>query len=323
MEPSITPKTSPKDFFIYLATAISLYVSAGSLLSLLFSIINQRFVDALDGSYSYFGYGYYSGNGATFAIASLIIVVPIYLFLSYYIRKDIVADNEKRSLSIRKWFVWFTLFAAGIAVAGDLVTLLYTFLQGEVTIRFILKALSVFVVAGGIFTYYFYDLRRSLTSRPNPILMGLVPVCILAVIILGFSTFGSPSTQRDMRLDGQREMHLSDIQWQILNYWQTNEELPTTLADLTDEFNGYVAPVDPETGESYEYNELTPIAFNICATFARASNVSGKEPSLVPIDGWGGGLDPRFQHEAGHVCFTRAIDPVKYPPYNNTSGPAF
>ncbi len=309
------PHTTPKDFFIYLGTAISLYVSAGSLLSLLFSIINQRFADALDTSYGYYAYGTYMGDGAMFAIAALIIVVPIYLFLSYHIRKGIVADSEKRSLNIRKWFVWLTIFAAGIAVAGDLVALLYTFLQGEVTVRFVLKVLSVLVVAGGIFSYYFYDLRRDASSKPNKLFVGIAGLVILLAIICGFMTFGSPSAQRDMRLDGQREMHLSDIQWQVLNYWQTQEKLPTTLAELGDNFTGYIAPVDPETKTAYEYSITGPLSFEICATFARESMLTGKDPVAMPIDSWGGGLDPRFEHEAGRTCFPRTIDPVKYPPY--------
>ncbi len=318
------PRTTPKDFFVYLGTAISLYVSAGSLLSLLFSIIEKRFTDVLDVStYYYGGYGYYAGNGATFAIASLIIVVPIYLFLSYFIRKDILADNEKRGLAIRKWFVWFTLFAAGITVAGDLVALLYTFLQGEVTVRFILKVAAVLIVAGGVFSYYFYDLRRDASSKPNKLFVSLAGLFILLAIVCGFMTFGSPAAQRDMRLDSQREMHLSDIQWQVLNHWQTQEKLPATLVELNDEFGGYTPPVDPETGAAYEYTVTAPLSFELCATFARASSVKSQDPKMMPIDAsyYGGGLDPRFQHEAGRTCFARTIDPVKYPPYKD--GPVY
>lgn len=310
------PHTSPKDFFIYLGTAISLYVSAGSLLSLLFSIIEKKFPDVLNVSYGY-GYGYYSGDGATLAIASLIIVVPIYLFLSYFIRKDILKDSEKRSLPIRKWFVWFTLFAAGIAVAGDLVTLLYTFLQGEITTRFILKVLTVLIVAGAVFSYYFYDLRRDASAKPNKLFIVLAGLFVLLSIICGFMTFGSPNTQRDMRLDSQRESNLSDIQWQVLNEWQTSQKLPMSLAELEDDFSGYVAPVDPETKAPYEYNVTGPLSFEICATFARASDKSVDYPKMMAMDASWAGLDPNFKHEAGRTCFARTIDPVKYPPYNN------
>lgn len=305
-----TTKTTPKDFFVYLATAVALYVSAGSLLSLLFSIINERFPDALNAMY--YG-GYYTGGGATFAIAALIIVVPIYLGLSYLIKKDVVAHPAKRDIAIRRWFVWFTLFAAGIAVAGDLVALLYTFLQGEITTRFILKVLAVFVVAGGIFGYYLYDLRRQADSKPNKALLGVAALFVLASIVFGFMTFGSPRTQRDMRFDNQREANISDIQWQVLNYWQTNEKLPADLSMLTDDFSGYGVPVDPETGAAYEYSVTGPLSFELCATFAHASTAGYPAERPMPVDSWGGYGD--LQHEAGRTCFERTIDPVKYPPY--------
>lgn len=302
-------KSTPKDFFMYLATAVALYVSAGSLLSLLFAIINERFPDSLDAMY--YG-GYYAGGGATFAIASLIIVTPLYLVLSYLIKKDVSAHPGKREMAIRRWFVWFTLFAAGIVVAGDLVALLYTYLQGEITTRFILKAFAVFAVAGGIFGYYLYDLRRDASSAPNKALLGIASLVVLASIVLGFATFGSPTTQRDMRFDGEREMHLSDIQWQVLNHWQANEKLPADLSMLVDDFSGYNIPVDPQTGEAYEYTITGPLSFELCATFALESVGRGNERPM-PVDSWG--YMGSFQHEVGRTCFERTIDPVKYPPY--------
>ena len=209
--------------------------------------------------------------------------------------------------------MWFTLFAAGVAVAGDLVALLYTFLQGEVTIRFILKVLAVLVVAGGIFSYYYYDLRRPSDASPNRLLVSLAGLLIIASIICGFVTFGSPATQRATRLDNQRASDLGNIQWQVLNHWQANETLPTTLEDLKDEFGGYYVPVDPETKTAYEYTVTGPLTFELCATFERPSDAELMNPSMTrPVDY---GFDSRFPHEAGRTCYTRTIDPEKYPPF--------
>ena len=127
------PKMSPKDFFVYLGTAITLYASAGSLLALLFSIINTKLPDPVALSY-YYG----PGTGSlTFAISSLIVVFPLFLFLSYYIRKEIGHEPAKANLSIRKWFVWLTLFITGATIAGDVIALVNTYLDGEMTMRFV------------------------------------------------------------------------------------------------------------------------------------------------------------------------------------------
>jgi hypothetical protein len=67
-------------------------------------------------------------------------------------------------LWIRKWLIYFTLFAAALIIIGDLVTLLNRFLEGELTVRFLLKVLAVFFVAGSVFYYYLWDLRKHKTE---------------------------------------------------------------------------------------------------------------------------------------------------------------
>lgn len=303
------PKMSPKDFFVYIGTALTLYASAGSLLGLLFAIINAKFPDAL----SYYSYTN-AASTLQLTISTLLVVFPLFLVLSWFIRKDIAANPAKAGLSIRKWFVWLTLFIAGATIAGDVIALINIYLGGEVTVRFIYKMLSVLVVAGGIFGYYFYDLRRAAkgnTSVNKPLIL-IAALFVLAAVVCGFLVIGSPSQRRAIRFDEQRVNDLSSIQWEVLNYWQTRQKLPATLADLEDEFSGYRAPVDPETGEVYEYKGTSALTFELCATFAREDMMSD-EVSTLPRDPWS--MNEVFEHGAGHSCFERTIDPEKYPPY--------
>src|SRR3989344_9530772 len=118
------PRTTPKDFFLQLAALVTLYVSASSVITLLFQIINSAFPDAL--SYNYYGDPY--STGMRLAIASLIIIFPIHILLMWLIGRDLNASPEKRELSIRKWLTFFTLFVAGLAIMLDLVVLVHTFL---------------------------------------------------------------------------------------------------------------------------------------------------------------------------------------------------
>ena len=53
-----------------------------------------------------------------------------------------------------------TLFVAAGVIIGDLTALVYSFLGGALGMRFGLKALTVAVIAGGIFGYYLWDLRQ-------------------------------------------------------------------------------------------------------------------------------------------------------------------
>ena len=47
--------------------------------------------------------------------------------------KLLIDDVAARTLPVRKWLSYFTLFVAGGAVAGDLITLVDAFLRGEIT----------------------------------------------------------------------------------------------------------------------------------------------------------------------------------------------
>lgn len=300
------PKTSPKDFFVWLGAMVALYVSVGSFIALLFRYIDVLFPDVVYG-----GYDPYSG-GIRFAIASLIVVFPLYFYLTQMIQRDLRADPEKRELGIRKWLIYITLFVAGVALAIDLVTVLYTFLGGELTNRFLLKALSIFAVIGGVFWYYFKDLKGFWIDHEKESRMagygigGLIVVSVVA----GFFIIGSPQTQRDIRIDNDRVSDLQSIQSQIVySYWQSKGALPSSLDDLNDPVVGFVAPTDPETGAAYGYRVVNNTTFELCATFTEASVGGQTVTKPISADPYG----QNWTHEAGEQCFERAIDPDLYP----------
>jgi len=90
----------------------------------------------------------------------LVIAFPIFLYLSLLIARAIKRDPSKRASKVRKWLTYMTLFVAAGVIIGDLTTLMYNFLGGELSLRFGLKVVTVAVIAGGIFSYYLWDLRQ-------------------------------------------------------------------------------------------------------------------------------------------------------------------
>ena len=157
MELTARPKSSPKDVFLHLLAIITLYVSAGGFIALLFQYINILFPDQLNSYDSYRISSAYST--IRWAIASLIILFPAYIGVSWFLQKEYVNNPLKRELRVRRWLIYFTLFAAGLIIMGDLVSLIYWFLSGELTARFILKIATVLIVAGVVFGYYLWDTR--------------------------------------------------------------------------------------------------------------------------------------------------------------------
>src|SRR5262245_20515674 len=136
------PKVTPKDFFLWVAAMIALYVSVFSLIALFFQYIDYTFPDALN-----YYVDPYSG-GIRAAMASLLVLFPTFLLLMRFIRKDIERVPEKKDLWVRRWALFLLVFVAGATIVIDLITLINYFLGGDLTMRFILKVLVVLLVAG-------------------------------------------------------------------------------------------------------------------------------------------------------------------------------
>ncbi len=150
-------KVSPKDVFLHLLGIITLYVSAGSFISLVFQYINIAFPDPL--------VPYENPQEAMrWAIALLIIMFPVYGGTTRFLNQDYVRTPSKRNMRIRKWLIYFTLFVAALVIIGDLVALIYNFLGGDLTGRFSLKIVTVLVTAGVIFWYYYVDIKKHNTE---------------------------------------------------------------------------------------------------------------------------------------------------------------
>jgi hypothetical protein len=152
----IQSKTSPKDFFLHLLAMIALYTSAISFATVVWQYINIGIPDPLE--------QYFSVDAARSSIRNslsiLIIFFPTYIATSLALHKSYLKDTSKRNLWVRKWLTYFTLFVAAVIILIDLVSLINTFLGGELTLRFFLKVLTVLFVAGSIGGYYIWDLKK-------------------------------------------------------------------------------------------------------------------------------------------------------------------
>ncbi len=300
---------SPKDFFLLGGIVVALYTVAISFINLVFALIDVLYppLNAYYGSYS---------SPISWTVAMLLVVFPTLLILSWLLKRDFSVNPEKKELGLRKWFVYGTLFITGIVLVVDLITVLYRFLNGDLlTTGFLLKALTVSIVAGCVFIYYVLELRGKTSGTVNIVAFWGSTLVVLALIIASFAVVGSPRTQRLVKYDTQRVQDLQNIQWQVLNFWQQKGKLPSTLSDLEDPFSGGSYAVDPETGTSYEYSVKNLLTFELCADFSLANNevnsgYQAKELSRdpYPIDG-----GDSWKHNSGNQCFERTIDPERYP----------
>jgi len=315
-------KKKQRDFFLHLGALIALIVSVVSIINLYFSIINYYFPDQLA--------GYFYSSNIAWPISVLIILVPILYIFEYLINKDIAKFSEKADLWIRKWRVYLTLFITGATIVGDLIALLNVYLSGEISSRFLYKVITVVVISGIIFTYYILSKNNPINQSKNSVknifaILGII-VTLLAVV-LGFIVVGSPTKQRNLRFDSTRVSDLSNIQWQVISYWQQKSVLPGSLSDLEDSVSGYVVPKDPETKVDYGYKISTvngKPSFELCANFALETPDNKGRGDYYGNGGYAIATDAAYsvvypdgnnnwKHSAGKSCFTRTIDPDKYP----------
>ena len=290
--------TTPKDFFLWLGAILSLYGSITAFFTLIFDYVNLAFPDPLAYADDPFG------TSVRVSMATLVVLIPVMLATLLAIRRDIVRTPGKASIWVRRWALVFTIFLASATAAITLITLITTFLGGEITVRFALKALVVFLIAILAALHFLADLRGYWTLHRRKVNMVGAAVGALAImtIIGGFLMIGSPSHIRDLRQDQQRVNDLQAIQYDITNYWQEKRTLPPSLETLNDPLIGQRVPVDPQTNAPYEYTPGTGTSFTLCATFSAPSTSSGNQ------------YESTITHGAGRTCVNRTIDPDKYPP---------
>ncbi len=303
---------------MHLLNTITLYISAGSFLSLVFDYINALFPDKLNPYYS-------PGDSIRWTLSLFIIIFGVFVWTSRFIEKDLVGNPGKNDLKIRRWLIYLTIFFAALLLIGDLVALIYNFLNGDLTATFILKVISVFAVGGVVFWYYLYDLKKNpgeFSPKARMIICGAMIVTI-AAIVYGFYLAGSPFKQRMIRFDNQRVYDLQAVQSQIVYYWQQKNKLPQSLSDLVDNISGFAPSMDPDTGKSYEYKVTGSLSFELCADFSLSSDVgSSATPPRIAYPAriaYPGGVGDNWDHKEGNICFSRTIDPELY--RNNQTKP--
>ncbi|MDG1950843.1 MAG: hypothetical protein P8J32_08590, partial [bacterium] len=200
-----------------------------------------------------------------------------------------------------------------LTIIIDLVTLVGTFLDGELTLRFAIKVMTVLAVAGLVFWYELWDLKRDVsTETKRPHAFAIVgSLIIVGMIVASLFIIETPSEQRGMRFDEERIEDLSQIQLEIVAHIQGGEQLPENLSDL-DWGPVREMPKDPETGNEYIYEVRGEYIFALCSTFASKDDEMdyyGRayiEPLYVDLKEGYESLND-WSHPAGSYCFEREL----------------
>jgi len=313
--PTLSRKSSTVDIVINFFSFILLGIIATALGILLFGVINTFFPDVLDTTNVYTDAS--SSSAIHYAIAALIIGFPLYYFALRLWFRTFREDEGRTESKLSQWLTYLVLIITAVTIVGDLITVVFTLLQGEITVRFFLKALTILVIAGIIFSFYYLERRKIQYHLDIPRATfqlfgrGVIALVVFS-IILGFFAGGSPSTQRNRTLDQTRADDLSALATCVEQYAKNLGSLPSSLADLrqSSEYNYCGAYMqDPETGQAYDYRVVTSSRtegsvrigeFELCALFALPSD------AMTAKNGVAGYVGETVWHEhgAGQSCDT-------------------
>ncbi len=296
-----------KNFALQLGSLIALYASLSALLMVTFGVINIAYPDPASGYWEYDS----AQSGIRFGIALLVVFFPTYLVLTRLVN-EIRRKETGAYLALTKWVVYLSILVGSLVLLGDFVSVILSYLNGEITIRFILKALAVAVAVVSAVYYYYQDAKGHWNTHEGTsklFAVGATAVVVL-VLALGFTNSDTPTKVREMKIDSQQISDLSEMQYRIEDHYNLNNALPKEIATV---FIGAPAPKAVEGRASYEYKIVDGDTYELCATFAYPSQNTGatvSEPVAV-VEGNMKNPYNNWDHAAGKTCFERTI--VKNP----------
>jgi hypothetical protein len=287
---------SPREAFLYLLLFASLYLVAYHVGAILFAWIERTWPDPAftDGMLEQ------RTEWVRFGLASLLVAFPVYLLTARITGRAVARDPEKRNSGVRRWLTYLTLFNAACVLIGDFIAVLLGLLKGELTARFLSKAAVVAAIAGWLFTHYMGGLRRDEEDSPRPAappwLARAAAAGVVLVIGVGFWFAGSPAGARRGLLDQRRVQELAQLSELIIQHEQMFQVLPPGLDQLANlPGSGGPRPLrDPVSHESYGYQVLDSLSFELCARFDAPDSAG---PYV-------GTPDAFWRHGAGRACFT-------------------
>ncbi|HTX86658.1 MAG TPA: DUF5671 domain-containing protein [Candidatus Nanoarchaeia archaeon] len=297
------PKSNAAKFvFLYLLHLVALGFMTVSFGNVIFQIINKYIPDIT---------APFAEN--KFAISALLVSIPIFYVVSYLIQKSLFSGELKKESAIRRWLTYLILFVSFLIFFGWLIYFVNSYLNGEVTFRFVLKTITVLIIAGAVFGFYFYDIRRPVVENVKDKLLKIFFIVSLIIVIAAFTasffTVESPSLARDRKLDDQITNNFNNIYQCVDMHYNQTQKLPDGFATMLSECPYLTADniKDAQTGQNFTYDITSTTTYEICANF-RTSNIgaANNPQGIYPVaPGYNGSA-----HAAGYQCLKGQVFPT-------------
>jgi hypothetical protein len=298
--------------FFYLLHLVSLGFMTVSFGIILFQIINKNIADVIT-AYS----GSYDEMALKFAISALLVSTPIFYIVASFIQKSLFKGEMKKDSGIRRWLTYLILFVSFCIFIGWLIAFVNNFLNGEVTMKFVLKTISVLAIAAAVFGFYLYDIRRAVVENAKDKALKIFFIASLAVIavvfVASFFVVESPAAARARKLDNEIINNYFTINSCADQYYRETGKLPADFGAMKADCPGLTDEnlKDSQTGQMFVYSIVGTTTYQICANF-RTSNI-GKEnnqgmmayPAAVGMNS--------TSHDIGYQCLKWQVNSAVKP----------
>lgn len=299
------------EIFVNFLSFILLGIIAVSVGIIFFQVINKYFPDILSLTYQNYDFSGFNTSAIHYSIAALAVSFPIYIWALWFWFKSFRGSKDLEESKLSKWITYIVLLLAGGTIIGDLITILYNFLQGEFGMRFLLKAVTILVIAVFVFAFYFLERKKiQYKKEVSPIffrvLIILASLIAVSAVILGFVAGGTPFEARLRKFDMERTQNLQQLSSCVSAFAYDNERLPVSLDELKNNvrYNYCSRMADPETKKDYMYSAISKNEFNLCGEF----NLSNLD-EIVNI----GYYDNWQRHDKGQNCQKQTVTFGKLP----------
>lgn len=295
---------SAKNFALQIGALICLFTSLWAMVSICFGLSNIFFPNDVEYSWELAN----SQNTVRYGIALLVVFFPTFLLLTRKVNQMRRADPDSYH-NLTRWIVYLALVVGGIVLLGNLVAVIFEFLNGELTNRFALRSGSLLAIVGVAFVYYLKDTRGYWDERPKAsIWVGIGSgVVALALVIVGFLNIDSPAKVREVKLDERQVSDLQEIQYNLEAYYQKEQALPESLDQV---YVDILPPQAPAGRAAYRYQATGADTYNLCATFAYVTpGETARETEMMNYDRGLGYYPSNYDwtHAAGEKCFERKV----------------
>lgn len=291
---------SAKYAFLYLLSLVALIFMSISVGIIVFQIINKEIVDIIN-QYS----GSYSDGAMKFAISAIIVSTPIYYFTSRQIYKSLRNGNLHKDAGVRRWLTYFILLISVVVMIGFLIATINSFLEGDLTTKFVLKTLTALLISGSVFLFYLYDIRREEVEGKKDKVISYSAwgslLVVLVVFVASWLAVESPQETRNKKIDSEIISDFYQINAAIRDYYTLNEKLPDNLEVLMDSEISYRLSAEsfqhPVTSTNYEYSIEADDEYRICADFL-TSTLEDQSNAYYGAE---------YNHDQGRQCFSQKV----------------